>query len=136
MRVVPFLVLGSLLAGCSSVPAAAPQRTAEQQAKFMRLTNGLVAGASVSCLPSWQAQDLTYVDGRTAAFRPTPSSVTMVNLTDGCELLASGSYAMQTNTSGMGLCTGDIVRVVDVSSPAGTVGSCSVASIIPYSKLR
>lgn len=136
MRGVPILLFGTLLAGCSSVPAEAPQRSATQQAKFMRLTGGLVAGPSVSCVPSWRTQDLSIIDGHTVGFSQTASQVTMVNLTDGCSLLGSGAFAMQTNTSGMGLCTGDIVQVIDPMNRGMSVGSCAVASIVPYSKPR
>lgn len=130
------IVAGTLIAGCSAVPEVAPQRTAEQQASFVRLTGNLLAGPSISCVPSWRAQDMTTIDGHTVAFRPTGSQVTVVNLSDGCGLLTTGSYAMQTRNMGMGLCTGDIVQVTDLHNGGMTVGSCVVTSIIPYSRPR
>lgn len=136
MRALPIIFAGSILAACSAVPDVAPQRTADQQTKFVRLTNGLMAGPSVSCVPSWRTQDMTVIDGRTVGFSQTASQVTIVNLTDGCSLLNSGGFAMQTNTSGMGLCTGDIVQVIDPMNRGMSVGSCAVASIIPYAPPR
>lgn len=136
MRFTPLVIAGSLVASCSAVPEGPIQRTPDQQAKFVRLTGNLVAGASMSCVPSWRTQDMTVIDGRTVGFSQTASNVAMVNLTGGCELLTSGAYAMQTKTMGMGLCTGDIVQVIDVHNNGMSVGSCAVASIIPYSKPR
>ena len=136
MRASPILILGTLLASCNTVPAEAPMRTADQQAKYTRLTNGLVAGNNMTCVPSWRTQDMSIIDGRTVGFSQTRSQVTIVNLTEGCSLLGSGAFAMQTNTTGMGLCTGDIVQVIDTMNKGMSVASCAVASITPYSTPR
>ena len=136
MRGVPILLIGTLLAGCSSVPPQPAQRTAEQQAKYARLTNGLVAGPGMTCVPSWRTQDMTIIDGHTVGFSQTASNVTIVTLSGGCESLSTGAYAMQTKTSGMGLCTGDIVQVIDTMNRGFPVGSCGVVSIVPYGKPR
>ncbi|MEO6432986.1 MAG: hypothetical protein ABIO29_03280 [Sphingomicrobium sp.] len=136
MRGISTLFLASMVAGCSAVPSVAPQRTADQQAKFVRLTGNLVAGPAMSCVPSWRTQDMTQIDSRTVGFSQTSSQVTMVHLTDGCELLNSGAYAMQTRSTGLGMCTGDIVQVVDLHNGGMTVGSCAVTAIVPYSRPR
>lgn len=133
MRIFSILSLAAVMGGCSIAPEAAPQRSPEQQAAFMRMIAGNVAGASLSCLPSWNASDMTVIDGSTLAFGRTQSHVNIVNLGIGCGALTQG-YAMQTENRAGGLCTGDVVKVVNASSPNFVMGSCVVASIIPYDR--
>ena len=133
MRGVSILLLGATLASCSAVPPA-PMRDASQQATFMRLTGDKVAGQPLSCLPQWDQNDMSIIDGRTVGFRVGTGTVNIVTLTDGCSMLGVGTYAMKTRSfGGGGLCRGDIVQVVDTTNRI-TVGSCTVASIIPYTR--
>ena len=134
MRVLSIILAGATLAGCNSVPQPMT-RTPDQQAQFARLTGDKVAGPPVSCLPSWNQNDMSVIDSRTGAFRVGTGTVNIVNLTDGCSMLGVGSYAMRTRSfGGMGLCNGDIVQVVDTLNGGASGGSCTVASIIPYTR--
>lgn len=134
MRGVSILLLGvTMIAGCSSVPQPMT-RSPDQQATFMRLTGDKVAGPPVSCLPSWNANDMSIIDGQTIAFRVGTGTVNVVTLGDGCSQLGIGTYALKTNSfGGTGLCTGDIAQVVDTINRM-TVGSCVIGPIVPYTR--
>ncbi|MGH6658333.1 MAG: hypothetical protein ACREBM_01645 [Sphingomicrobium sp.] len=133
MRGVSLLLLGATLASCSAVPPA-PTRDASQQQTFMRLTGDKVAGPPISCLPQWNTNDMSIIDGRTVGFRVGTGTVNIVTLTDGCSMLGVGTYAMKTRSfGGQGLCTGDIVQVIDTLNQM-VAGSCTVGSIIPYTR--
>ena len=93
---------------------------------------GKVARPPISCLPPLAGNDMVVIDGRTIGFRPSSRTSYVVHLTPGCELLGTGTYALLSRQFGSsGLCRGDIQRVIDTSSRM-TVGSCTVADIIPY----
>lgn len=130
MRIVSVLLLGSVLVGCSAVPPA-PMRDARQQQEFMRLTGDKVAGAPISCLPSYNQNDMAIIDGHTIGFRVGTGTVNIVTLNQGCGMMDVGGYALQTRSFGQGLCTGDIAQVIDPINRI-TVGSCTVGSIVPY----
>lgn len=133
MRGVSILLLGATLASCSAV-SPPPTRDASQQQTFMRLTGDKVAGPPVSCLPSWNTNDMSIIDGRTIAFRVGTGTVNVVNLGDGCGMMGVGGYALKTNSfGGQGLCAGDIAQVVDTMNRT-TVGSCVIGPIIPYTR--
>lgn len=130
MRIVSVLLLGSILVGCSAVPPA-PMRDAKQQQEFMRLTGDKVAGAPMSCLPSYEQRDMSIIDGHTLGFRVGTGTINVVTLSQGCGMVDTGGYALKTRSFGQGLCTGDIAMVVDVANNI-TVGSCTIGSIVPY----
>lgn len=133
MRGVPILLLGATLASCNAVPPA-PTRDASQQQTFMRLTGDKVAGPPVSCLPQWNTNDMSTIDGRTIAFRVGTGTVNVVTLGEGCGMMGVGGYALKTTSfGGQGLCTGDIAQVVDTMNRT-TVGSCVIGPIIPYTR--
>lgn len=135
MRSISILLLGAVVASCTAVPDGPMTRSVKQQEAFARLTSDKVAGPPVSCLPSYQQNDMTIIDGRTVAFRMTASTVNVANLSGGCELLGTGAYAMQTRSFGQGLCSGDIATVIDTMNRGMSVGSCVVGAIVPYRKL-
>lgn len=133
MRGVSLLLLGATLAGCTAVPPPMT-RSPDQQQQFTRLVGDKVPGPNISCLPSYNQNDMSIIDGRTVAFRVGTGTVNIVTLSDGCSALGSGNYAMKTRSfGGMGLCQGDIVEVVDTLNHM-TVGSCGVNSIVPYTR--
>ena len=132
MRSVSILLLGAVLVSCTAVPPP-PTRDASQQQQFLRLTGDKLAGPPINCIPSYNQNDMSIVDGHTIAFRVGTGTVNVVNLSEGCGMLGVGGYALQTRSFGQGLCTGDIAQVVDVLNHM-TVGSCSIGPIIPYTR--
>ncbi len=136
-RIIPLLI-ATALAGCAAAPPApnAPLRSPSGQRAYQNLFAGKVPQAPVNCVPQYNANDMSVIDGRTLAFRVGSgfNTVYMVHLTPGCENVANGPYALVSRSfGGGGLCTGDIQQVTDTmaNSPAG---SCSVAAIIPYAR--
>lgn len=129
MRLVPILIVASVLASCSTVE---PQRSAERDQHLQRLTAGKVAGSPASCVPSFSSNDMSVIDGRTLAFRAGGHRTYVVHLSEGCSNLTSPGYTLVTRQfGGTGLCRGEIARVVDFSSQS-TVGSCSITSVVPF----
>lgn len=129
-------IAGALVAGCAAStmpPPAPPVRTADQQATFMRLVGDKIAGPPVSCLPTWNTNDMSIIDGQTIAFRQGTGLVNVVTLGPGCEALSVGGYALQTRQFGQGLCSGDIAQVVDTLNRV-TMGSCVIGPIVPYQR--
>ncbi|MEO6198898.1 MAG: hypothetical protein ABIO68_03025 [Sphingomicrobium sp.] len=130
MRCVPILLLGATLVGCSAVPPA-PMRDAKQQQEYMRLIGDKVAGAPMSCLQSYDQRDMSIIDGHTLGFRVGTGTLNVVTLGEGCGMLDTGGYALQTRSFGQGLCSGDVAQVIDVLNHI-TVGSCTIGTIVPY----
>lgn len=131
MRSIPLLCLAAMLGSCSMAPQPMMRSPSGQRA-MESLLSGKVAGPPVSCLPSYNANDMSVIDGRTVAFRVGTARVYMVHLNEGCGLLGSGNYALLTRQfGGTGLCRGDIAQVFDTMNRQ-TVGSCTVAAIVPH----
>jgi Family of unknown function (DUF6491) len=130
MRVAAALLLGAVLASCA---APEPYRQDPRaQLELNRLLAGKAAGRPTSCLPSYNSNDMQIIDGRNVAFKLGSRTVYMMHLSPGCELLGRGSYALLTHEfGGMGMCQGDIARVLDTTSRM-TVGSCAIEAIVPY----
>jgi hypothetical protein len=105
---------------------------AKAQAKLNQLLAGKVPGRPQACLASYRANDMIVVDDYTIAFRDGTNRVWINKPAGGCNLLSAGPYALVTrNVGGMGLCRGDIGRVVDTLSHT-TVGSCVMSDFVPY----
>jgi len=133
MRSIPLICVAALLGSCSAAPQPVLRSPSGQRA-MDSLVSGKVAGPPVSCLPSYNSNDMSIIDGRTVAFRVGTGTVYMVQLNEGCGLLGSGSYALLTRSfGGSGLCRGDIAQVFDTLNRQ-TVGSCTVAAIVPYTR--
>ena len=136
MRGISLLLLGATLAGCAVAPAQQTMRSPSGQRAYQALFTGRVAGPPTNCVPSYNMSDMSIIDGQTVAFRVGTRTVYMVNLGPGCSLLGAGNYALSTRSfGGMGLCRGDVAQVVDTMNRT-TVGSCTIAEIVPYSRPR
>jgi len=133
MRSVLSLLIVSTIAGCTYAPAPqAPMVDTRAQERLNRMLAGKVPGPPQSCLPAYRQNDMTVIDDYTIAFRDGTNRVWINKPRGGCNLLASGSYALVTHTvGGIGLCRGDIGTVVDTMNHA-TVGSCVMSEFIPY----
>jgi hypothetical protein len=132
MRGISLLLIGATLASCTAT-AEQPIRSSRGQQEYMSLVAGKTARAPISCLPNYNANDMTVIDGRTLAFRRGTGTVYVAQLTPGCEMLG-GPYALLSRQyGGMGLCRGDIQQVIDVTNRI-TVGSCTIGAITPYTR--
>lgn len=135
MRIIPLLVAGSILASCTySAPPPYMERSPSGERSYAMLLQGKVAQRPISCLPNDNANDQTIIDGRTLAYRVGSRTTYIVHLTPGCEMLGGGTYALLSRQiAGPGMCRGDIEQVVDTLNRM-TVGSCTIADIVPYVK--
>jgi hypothetical protein len=139
MRSISLLLLGATLASCMYGPPPPPNSSAAMRSPsgeraYQSLLAGKVAGAPMSCLPSYNTNDMSVIDGRTVAFRTGTRTVYLVHLSEGCSLLGAGPYALLSRQfGGTGLCRGDIQQVFDTMNHT-TVGSCVVSDIVPYTR--
>ena len=134
MRSISLLLLGATLASCTATAAEQPTRSVRAQQQYQSLVAGKVAGPEISCLPNYNANDMTVIDGRTLAFRRGAGTVYLMHLTPGCEMVGGGTYALLSKQfGGQGLCRGDIQQVIDTMNRI-TVGSCTIGAIIPYTR--
>jgi hypothetical protein len=136
MRGTTLLLLGATLASCSTAPQPVT-RSAQGQRDFARLTAGKVAGPPLSCVRSYDTSDMTIIDGRTVMFRNGGGGTAyMVQLSDGCEQIGRGHYALSSRKFGTAdTCTGDIEQVLDTVNRIN-VGSCVIQNITPFSRPR
>lgn len=136
MHRIALLLLATGLASCTTAPPS-PTRAARSQAELQSLIAGKVAEKPVSCLPSYNANDMVVIDENTIAFRSGASRVYIAHMNGPCSNLGgAGSYALLTrNTGGVGLCRGEIAQVIDTSSHI-PVGSCSFGDFVPYVRPR
>jgi hypothetical protein len=95
------------------------------------LLAGKVAQRPISCMPSYNRDDMIRLDGRTLGFRGGAGASYVVHLSPGCEALTSPTSVLVSHqVGGNGMCRNDIERVIDTSG--FPVGSCSIEEIVPY----
>jgi hypothetical protein len=136
MRSISLLIAGIILASCTTAPPRSdpPQRTASGQRAYESLLTGKVPGTPVNCVQHYNMNDTAIIDGHTIAFNTGPRTVYVVHLTDGCEMIDGGPYALVNRQyGGTGLCRGDVQQVADTMNRQNA-GSCTVAEIVPYTK--
>ena len=134
MRSMPLLIAGTILASCTTAPPPATGPSPKAQMELARAIQGKVPGRPISCLPNYNANDMTTIDSRTLAFRVGSATTYIVHLTPGCEMIDAGPYALLSRQfGGGGLCRGDIQSVIDTLNRS-TVGSCTIADIVPYTR--
>jgi uncharacterized protein DUF6491 len=136
MRAAPLLLIGAaLLASCTTAPEPnTPNPSAQRE--LAALLGGKVAGPPISCLPNYNASDMRVIDGRNVAYQAGSRTVYLMHLSQGCDLLGRGNYALLTQQlSALGMCRGDIARVIDAPNRV-TVGSCVIEGIVPYKAVR
>ena len=133
MRSIPLLLLGVTLASCTATAAEEPAaRSPRAQQQYLSLIAGKTPRPELSCLPNYDANDMTVIDGRTLAFQRGTGTVYIMHLTPGCEMAGGGGYALVSRQfGGTGLCRGDIQQVADLRNHIN-VGSCTIGAIIPY----
>jgi hypothetical protein len=135
MRVIPLLIAGSIVASCTNAPPPPyMDRSPSGQRAYTELLAGKVPRAPIGCLPNHDANDQTVIDGRTLAYRVGSGTTYLMHLSEGCEMLGSGNYALLSRQFGSpGMCRGDIEQVVDTMNHTN-VGSCTIADIVPYTR--
>src|SRR5215212_7801233 len=133
MRSIALLLIGVALASCSTaIPQ--PMRSAKAEQHYQQLLAGKVAGAPVSCLPSYNARDMVVIDDNTVAFKAGSGRVYVAHMQGGCSNLGAGHYALVTRQyGGSGLCRGDIAQVTDILN-GFSVGSCVFGDFTPYTR--
>ncbi len=134
--IISLSVIAAALAGCTAQPDAMAVRTPRAQQELDRFLVGKVAGAPVSCLPSYRTNDMTVVDERTILFRDGANRVYRNDPPGGCPGAGRpGNALVFKSFGGTGLCRGEIVEVRDLS--AGIYGgSCSLGDFVPYETPR
>lgn len=131
MRHIALILAGAGLAACTTAPAP-PTRSAQSQGLYEQLLAGKTAGAPVSCLPPFQANDMRAIDDQTAIFRVSGNKLYVAHFAGSCSNLGEPGYALVTKLRGSStLCRGDISQMVQTSTGA-FYGSCVVDSFIPY----
>ena len=133
MRYISLLIVAGGLMACATTAAEQPARSAKSQKEYDRLLDGKVAGAPVSCLSTFNQNDMVVIDEQTIAFRQGSARVYVNHMQGSCNNLG-GTYALVTKQIGnSGLCRGDIGEVVDLNNHF-TVGSCVFGDFVPYAK--
>ena len=131
MRSVIPLLLIAATAGCTAAPPPQAAPDPRAQARLTQLVAGKVAGAPISCLPSWRTHRMTVIDDSTIVFQDTPGRLWVQKTQNPCNLLSAGPYALVTRDTVGQLCQGDIAQVLDTMNRM-TVGSCVMGEFIPY----
>ena len=132
MRSILIALSAAGLAACSTATEP-PVRSAEAQARYLKLIEGRVAGAPLSCLASWNADDMRVIDDQTIVFGERSNRVYVANLQSPCDNVGQPGFALVTRTPTSQLCSGDIATVVQTSSGM-TAGSCVIGTFTPYSR--
>jgi len=137
MRGITLLLLGTMVASCTTQPPE-PTRSAKNQQRYEQLIAGKVAGPPMNCLPSYlSADNMTVVDDSTILFNRGGISgpVYVAHMRTPCTGLSGpGPNALVTRQVGAsGLCSGDIGTVQDTMAHI-TVGSCSFGEFVPYKR--
>lgn len=131
MRSISLLIAGALVASCTTAPSA-PTRSAEGEQEYQQLLAGKVAQPPMSCIQTYNANDMRVIDPTTVAFRLGSNRVYIAHMQAPCDNLDRPGYALITREpGGAQLCRGDIARVVDTSTRA-TVGSCVFGDFTPF----
>ena len=131
MRGIALLLAGAALSACAAAPQ--PGRSAQAENHMRQLLAGQVAGRPASGLPSYRARDMIVIDDSTIAFRDGGRRVWVTNLSNACNNLGSGHYALVTRNFSSNMCRGDIAEVADLSTGM-TVGSCVLGDFTPYER--
>lgn len=132
MRYLVPLLVGLAVSSCTAAPPAETSAyAARQQARLAALTAGKVAGAPISCLPSYRSNDMIVIDDNTIAFREGRRRVYVNHMQGGCMNLDEGRNALVTRTTSTQLCRGDIAEVLDTSARMA-IGSCVFGDFVPY----
>ena len=128
MRAMLILLLAGTVASCTAGP---PQPMgAAQVDKAQRLLGGKVAGPPMDCISTINANDMTWLDPSTVAFKRGSNLVYVSHFNGGCDNY-NDRYALVTRQVTGQLCRGDIAQLVDPVAHYAA-GSCVFGPFIPY----
>jgi hypothetical protein len=130
MRTLPLILLCGVAASCTMAPPPPQPMQAAQSGKAMRLLAGKVAGPPQDCISTINANDMTWLDHSTVAFKRGSNLVYVNHFNGGCDNYAD-RYALVTRQVTGQLCRGDIAQLVDPVAHY-PVGSCNFGEFIPY----
>jgi hypothetical protein len=128
-----FLSIG-VLAACSTAPQPTT-RSPQAQREYERLIGDKVAGAPLSCLPNYNADDMLVIDERTIAYRRSAGQVFVNHMRNACMGLGGTTTLVTRSFGSPQTCSGDIAQVTDLTNRM-IVGSCVFGDFIPYTKPR
>lgn len=131
-----YVTLGLLaavtLASCSTTPVQ-EVRSPRAERELAEALAGRVAGAPVSCIPNYRADDMHIIDDFTILFKDG-RTVYLQSPRGGCNGIGSRRNVLVTRLWGTNqLCSGDISHLVDLTSGIGG-GSCVFSEFVPYTK--
>ena len=130
-RILAAALTAATIAGCAGQPMIA-DRDPRSDARLAHALAGKVAGAPVTCLPSYRTNHMEVIDRDTIVYRDGRTSYVQHTNGDCYPNGPHGGYYLVTKSFGSGeLCRGDIATVVD-SSSRSFAGSCSFNAFIPY----
>lgn len=122
------LLAAAAVAGCAPAPHAEPVGN-----RLVDALAGRVAGEPVECLPFNRSQGTEAVGGNALLFRDGGRIWLSRGEGGGCDELDGGNYTLVTRSTGSRLCSGDIGRVVDLTTGM-VAGSCVPGPFVPYTK--
>jgi len=132
MRRISLLLLGTIVASCTTAPPPQEARSAQGEQELQQLLAGKVAQRPVNCLPHYSANDMRVIDDETIAYRDSGRRTYVTHMNGVCSNLAAGHSALVTRLVGSpDVCRGDIAHVVDTATGM-TIGSCSYGDFTPY----
>lgn len=130
MKMLPLIVAGSMLAGCTAL-GEEPPRSDRAQTRLTRALGGKVAGEPRRCLPRYRSVDQEIVDRNTILYRQGRDLVYRNDPIGGCNGLDRTRALLIMPVTGGEYCSGDIIRILDQQTGLN-VGSCAFADFVPY----
>ena len=132
MKKIAGISLLAIAAACT--PVAPAELTAGEQSELSAALAGRSAGAAASCVTQRTLRGNRSIGEGAILFESHGGMVYVNRPAGGCPSLEPGKTLL-TRNSGMQLCRGDVVTVVDAFS--GThYGSCALGDFTPYRRIR
>jgi len=133
MKLTSIAVPLMLMSACGEVDSTPAPLTDKQASLLTRELDGKVAGAPVSCISNFNANNMIRVSDNILLYRVSGRLVYKNTLRSSCPGLARDTDIVVTEQFGGQKCSGDLIRLVDrTSGIAGPV--CSLGEFVPYRK--
>lgn len=127
--ILPAVLLFASTAALSSDHGYAAKQAAADQVALDKALAGLTPAKPQQCLDLYHSYDTQRI-GDTILYKVSRRELYRADTTGGCYGLRRGD-AIITSTYGSQLCSGDIVRTVDLVGHFPT-GSCTIRAFVPY----
>ena len=92
MRGISLLLLGMTVASCAA-PAPEPTVSPKAEREFQYFVAGRTAGAPLSCMPTFNANDMVVLNDDTVGFK-VGGRVFVAHMQGGCNNLGSPGYTV------------------------------------------